>query len=250
MAMKTYPNGVTGPNLEQCDIINFDLKDAQLQFCLPEQSSNISSALASEESLKNWQSTIKLKLLAKNEWEYTARDEAGEWSVASVFMDMKLINLELDEFESWLGAKPYCLLKKDELSRLAIEYFIKSAVDRSRDFYPEISVEEALKRYRIFTAPEDLLLSKQDLLPWYTNKLECVDGNESSLIQTFIPISERAVILFLFDITELTFGDRPFYFTSEECQAFGDMLRDEFLSYVKITYSPEIQEKINLYAQP
>ena len=35
----------------------------------------------------------------------------------------------------------------------------------------------------------------------------------------------------------------------EEGQAFGDMLRDEFLSYVKITYSPEIQAKIKSYAQ-
>lgn len=246
--MKTYPNGATGPNLEQCDIITFDLQDAQLQFCLPGQSTNIRSVLASQESLNGWQSTIDCKLLAKNEWEYTATDEAGEWGVASVFMDMKLINLELDEFEPWLGAAPYCLLKKEELSRLAIEYFTKTAIDRSRKFNPDVSAEEALKRYRIFTSPEDLLISKQDILPWYTNKLVRIDGNGSSLIQTFIPISERAVIFFLFDITEQTL-DRPFYFTNEECQAFGDMLRDEFLSYVKITYSPEIQAKIKSYAQ-
>lgn len=246
--MKTYQNGASGPNFEQCDIITFDLQDAQLQFCLPEPSSSIRSVLASQESLNNWQSTTKLKLLAKNKWEYTARDDAGEWSVASVYMDMKLINLELDELESWLDVKPYCLLRKDELSRLAIEYFIKNAVDSSRDSNPEITVEDALKRYRIFTTVEDLLLSKQDLLPWYTNKLECIVANESSLIQTFIPISERAVILLLFEINELTF-DRPFYFTNEECQEFGDLLRNEFLSYVKITYSPEIQEKIKQYAQ-
>jgi hypothetical protein len=249
LAMKTYHNGAIGPDLTKCDIITFDLKDAHLQFCLPEQSSNISSALASQESLNNWQSTIAVKQLAKNEWEYTARDDAGEWSVASVFMDIKLVNLDLDDFESWLGVKPYCPLKNDELSRLSIEYFTKTAVDRTQKFNSNASLEEALKRYSVFTTPGDLLISKQDLLPWYTNKLERIDGTGSSLIQTIIPISERAVILFLFEIAELTSDGRPFYFTDDECQAFGDMLRDEFLSYVKITYSDEIQAKIKFYAQ-
>ncbi|MFO1368907.1 MAG: hypothetical protein U1F46_07925 [Marinagarivorans sp.] len=247
--MKTYHNGATGPDLERCDIITFDFKDATLQFCLPEASQGSRCVLASQDSIDNWQTTTKLKLLVDTKWKYSAQDEAGEWNVASVSMDMKLVNLELDEFESWLGAKPFCLLKKNELSRLAIEYFVKSAKDISQDFYPEISVEEDLKNFRIFTTPEDLLISKQDLLPWYTNKLARIDGTGSSLIQTIIPITERAVILFLFEITELTSGERPFYFTEEDCQAFGDMLRDEFLSYVKITYSPEIQAKIKSYAQ-
>ena len=247
--MKTYKNGVIGPDLEQCDIITFDFKDAALQFCLPDASDDSDCILATQDSLENWQTTTKLKLLVENEWDYTAKDGAGEWRVASVFMDMKLINLELDEFESWLDAPPFCLLKKEELSRIAIEYFTKTAVDRARKFNPDVSKEEALERYRIFSSPEDLLVSKQDLLPWYTNKLVRVDGNGSSLIQTFIPITDRAIIFFLFEITELRSGDRPFYFTEEECQEFGDLLRNEYLSYVKITYSPEIQEKIKHYAQ-
>ncbi len=247
--MKTYHNGATGPNLEQCDIITFDFKDATLQFCLPEAPQGSRCILASQDSIDNWQTITKLKLLVDTKWKYSAKDEAGEWNIASVRMDMKLINLELDEFESWLGTERYCLLRKNELSRIAIEYFVKSAEDRARKFNPDISLEEALKLYSLFTRAEDLLISKQDVLPWFTNKLARVDGTGSSLIQTIIPISERAVILFLFEISELTSGERPFYFTEEECQEFGDMLRNEFLSYVKITYSPEIQEKIKQYAQ-
>lgn len=247
--MKTYNNGVSGPNLEKCDIITFDLKDATLQFCLPEASEDSDCLLASQESLDNWHSTVKLKLLAENEWEYTIKDGTDERPVASVSMDMKLINLELDELESWLGTKSFCLLKKNELSRLAIEYFVKSTEDLSQKLHSEISVEENFKNYRLFTTPENLWVSKQDLLPWYTNKRERIDNNGSSLIQTFIPISERAVIFFLFEITRLKRGDSPFFFSHEECQTFGDMLREEFLSYVKITYSPEIQAKIKSYAQ-
>jgi hypothetical protein len=247
--MKTYQNGVTGPNLEQCDIITFDLKDAQLQFCLPEKSKHVGSCLAAQESVNNWQSTISVRVLAKNRWYYNARDEIEEWQVASVIMDMRLVNLDLENLESWLSVKPYCLLKKDELSHLAINFFIKSAVDRTQTFNPGISEVEALKEYRIFTKPEELLLSKQDALPWFTNKRNLIDCSVPWISQTFIPISERAVILLQFDITQLTLGDKPFFFSEDECQAFGDMLRDEFLNYVKITYSPEIQEKIKRYAQ-
>ncbi|HEY6528174.1 MAG TPA: hypothetical protein VIZ65_05730 [Cellvibrionaceae bacterium] len=247
--MKTYQNGVIGPDLEQCDIITFDLKDAALQFCLPASSEDFDCRLATQESIDNWQSMIDFKILVQNWWDYNKRDENGEWNVGSVLMDMKLINLDRDDLESWLGVKPYCLLKKDDLSRLAIEYFIRSAVDMSRVLNPDISETEALKEYRIFTKPEDLLLSKQDLLPWYTNKRNLLDCSSRWLSHTFIPISERAAIFLQFDLTPQTSNDKPFFFSKDDGQKFGDILRDEFLNYVKITYSPEIQEKIKQYAQ-
>lgn len=249
MAMKTYPNGVIGPELERCDIVTFDLKDAVLQFCLPESSEHYVCRLATQESIVNWQSVIDVKSLVKNWWDFNARDQNGEWNVGSVLLDIKLVNLDKDDLETLLNAQPYSLLKQQDLSRLAIDFFIKSAVDISRVNNPDISTEEALKEFRIFTKPEDLLISKHDSLPWFTNKRNQFESSSRWVCQTFIPVTERAFLLLHFDFTPQTSNNRPFFFSMEEGQAFGDMLRDEFLSYVKITYSPEIQAKIKSYAQ-
>ena len=122
MAMKTYPNGVIGPELERCDIVTFDLKDAVLQFCLPESSEHYVCRLATQESIVNWQSVIDVKSLVKNWWDFNARDQNGEWNVGSVLLDIKLVNLDKDDLETLLNAQPYSLLKQQDLSRLAIDF--------------------------------------------------------------------------------------------------------------------------------
>ncbi len=247
--MKAYKNDILGPDLEQCDIITYDLNDAVIQFCLPKSSEDYTCRLAQQDSLDNWHSLIDSKILVKNWWDYDKRDQDGEWNVGAVSLDMQLINLDKDDLETWLATKPYSILKQNELGRLAIEFFIKSAVELSKINNPSVSTEEAAYEYRIFTQQEDLLISKHDLLPWYTNKRNQREVSDRWVSQTFIPISDRAFLILQFDFTPQTSNNRPFFFSMEEGQEFGDLLRNEYLSYVKITYSPEIQEKIKQYAQ-
>ncbi len=242
--MKYYENGVSGPDLAECDIVAFDLGDAEVQFCLPKDPAYPNGLIISHETLKQWKSAADIIHIAKTRWLYKSRDEEGEWKVGIVSMEMELFNLDMIELESWLEAEPYCLLNPKELSRLAIDYFIRLVKYTTEDFEPPLSEEEALQRFGAITNPNDLILSKQDLLPWFTNRQKEMDGGSSWLSKTFIPISDRAAIFLRFDFDRLTISEKPFFFSKDEGQAFGDMLRNEFLSYVKITYSPEIQEKI------
>lgn len=247
--MKNFENGVSGPDLAESDIVAFDLGDAEVQFCLPKDPAYPNGLTISHESLKNWKSASDIIHIAKTRWLYNAQDEEGEWNAGIVTMEMELFNLDMIELEPWLEAEPYCLLKQEELSRLATDYFIRLVKYTTEDLDPPMSLEDALQRFGTISTPKDLIISKQDLLPWFTNKQKEMESGSSWISKTFIPVSDRAVILLRFDFDRLTVSGKPFFFSETEGQAFGDMLREEFLSYVKITYSPEIQAKIKSYAQ-
>lgn len=167
--MKTYKNGVTGPDLEQCDIVTFDLLDAIVQFCLPKDSEYPNGLLASRETLQNWKVIPEVIHIAKTRWLLSAQDQGEEWNTGIASLEIDLLNLDVLDFESWLEVKPYCLLRREELARLAIDYFSRLAKYAAEDFNPPLSEEEAIQRFCVIANPEDLIVSKQDGVPWFTN---------------------------------------------------------------------------------
>lgn len=245
--MKIYENGVFGPNFDSCDITSYDLGDAELQFCLPIDPEYAAPFLESRETLENWKSVSAPIEFAKADWDYRVRDESGDWIVGSISFSMRLFHLDMVDLESYLGAEPYCLLKPDELSRLAIEYFRKIAISDAQPLDSEVNHEEILRQCHVATIQEDLIVSKQGQLPWFTNRMKRVDfGNWWS--ETVIPISERGAIFARMDLTPLTKEERPFFFSDSEAQEFIEKIRKEFFGCFKVTYSSKVQERIKQLA--
>ncbi len=245
--MKKYLNGVIGPNIDTSEIIYFDIEGSEVQFRLPNDPENPNGFFKQRDLPILWKTAPQVLPLAKRYWELNANYDGSESLVGTVNFEMRLYYLDMIDYEAWLGVEPYCLLKKDELSRLATEHYIKLAVCTKENKDAPVSAKSALKEFLLQNAPEELSVAKEDLLPWMNLRLKNTSST-SRKSHTFIPLSERALIIIRFDLIIQTYG-KPFFFTDAEAHDFERNLRDEFLGHFKIRYNPATEEKIRLYTQ-
>lgn len=245
--MKKYLNGVIGPNVDTSEIIYFDIEGSEVQFRLPTDPENPNGFIKQRDLPVLWKTAPQVLPLAKRKWKLNADYDGDESIVGTVTFEMRLHYLDVIDYEAWLGAEPYCLLKKSELRRLAIDHYISwtDCIEEGKDL--TVSEKSALKEYLLQNTPEELTIAKEDLLPWMNLRLK----NTSSLLSkchTFIPLSERALIILRFEFTDQTFG-KAFFFTETESLEFERTLRDEFLGHFQIRYNPATEEKIKDYLQ-
>lgn len=246
--MKKYPNGVISQDIGTSETIYFDIEGSEVKFRLPIDPENPNGFFKPRDLPILWRTAPQALPLAKRYWELNAYYEGSESLVGTVIFEMRLFYLDMIDYETWLGVEPYCLLKTNELNRLATEHYIKYTACTGADSESPVSAKTALNESLLHNPPKELSVAKQDLLPWMNLRLK-KSNSHSCKCHTFIPISERALIIINFYLIIQNNGNKPFFFSDPEALEFERSLRDEFLGHFKINYSPETEEKIKLYAQ-
>ncbi|MDZ7924827.1 MAG: hypothetical protein U5M23_12410 [Marinagarivorans sp.] len=242
--MKSYKNGLLGPDLNRCDIVSYNFGDAEIQFRLPNDPKADDNFVQSQEIVDGWKNSTSHLHFIKSEWALQENVNGLLRRIGLVTLGMDIFSFDKASFEQDWKTGPYSFVRKPDLRELAVDFFINLILMGEQSDNPDISKEDALREWEVINDPSLLPIVKQDILPWYMNRRRQKTNYYSWESIIVIPISDRSIVIAQFYSEFFTYGDEACIITKNEQEAFDNMLREEFFSHFTVKYSPEILAKI------
>ncbi|MDH5179189.1 MAG: hypothetical protein OEY07_05945 [Gammaproteobacteria bacterium] len=104
-------------------------------------------------------------------------------------------------------------------------------------------LEQAIVDWQVPAQVSDLEIIKRDQADWITASFghESVGNPEQHI---FIPLNRQYVIVVTINSSKLTYSHTPDTYPKQAIEPVKEQIRQEFLSYINVVYSPGILDEI------
>lgn len=231
--MRSIKNAVSGPEIQNGDLIVLDFGTSQLRMRLPsipknrDHFDNVSHIRDfSIENTSSWRPVVnnsKLLYFSDQCWKYESRLNYDD--IASYILRVSILEVSAERQSSG------CLLKSNLFRQAMIE-------DLACDYEDHRHFFERDSNWPFIDNEFHTRYLDREPMPWIFSHIGSYDGKDYYPL-AHIPLGSRFVFCASTEMCSLHYSDRKNPFTEQELKQFEFEIFDDFLNQISVTYSEE-----------